>query len=229
MNLQEIKKFDNLAHEWWDINGKFKTLHHINPTRMEFIKSHTSLANQKILDVGCGGGILTESLAINGGVVTGIDLAPQSINVAKMHLFESNLKIDYQCIDIVEFANQNPQSYDVITCMELLEHVDNPEYIISNCVKLLKPNGIIFLSTLDKTLKSYLLGVLVAEYILKLLPKGTHNYEKFIRPADLRHMLNKYNLQMNDLKGLSYNPLTNIAKITNDINVNYMVCARLNS
>ncbi len=228
MNLQEIKKFDNMAHEWWDIDGKFKTLHHINPTRMQFIQSHTNLTNKKILDVGCGGGILTERLALNGGIVTGIDLAPQSINVAKMHLLESNLDIDYQCIDIVEFANHHTQSYDVITCMEILEHVDNPEYIISNCAKLLKPNGIIFLSTLDKTLKSYLFGVLIAEYILKLLPKGTHNYEKFIRPSDLRHMLSKYNLQMTDIKGLSYNPLTQIAKITNDINVNYMVCASLN-
>ncbi|MBY0379538.1 MAG: bifunctional 2-polyprenyl-6-hydroxyphenol methylase/3-demethylubiquinol 3-O-methyltransferase UbiG, partial [Burkholderiales bacterium] len=170
----EIIKFNNLAHEWWNIDGEFKTLHHINPVRLKFITDHIDLSDKKVIDIGCGGGILTESIAKCGVCsITGIDLAPQSIEVAKLHLYESGLDIDYKCVDIEIIADELPQCFDVVFCMEMLEHVNNPSVIIQQCSKLLKPGGYAFFSTLNRTLKSYALGVIAAEYILKLIPKGT--------------------------------------------------------
>ncbi len=222
----EINKFNNLAHEWWNLDGEFQTLHQINPIRLEFIKSHIDIANKKILDIGCGGGILSEAMAKNGAIVTGIDLAPQSIEIAKLHLYESNLDIDYQCITVEDFAATNSGDYDVITCMEMLEHVSNPDYVIKNCYKLLKPGGCIFLSTLNRNIVSYVLGVIAAEYLLKLIPKGTHEYKKFIKPSELRRILALNGFEVYSIKGIGYNPLSKKAHLTNNVSVNYILSCK---
>ena len=219
----EINKFNDLAHEWWNIDVEFKTLHQINPVRLQFIKNHVNLDGKDVIDIGCGGGILTESIASADSFVTGIDLAPQLIETAKLHLYESGLTINYECVDIVTFTEQHPSSFDVISCMELLEHVPNPEIIIENCAKLMKPNGIAFFSTLNRTIKSYALGILGAEYIFKLLPRGTHTYSKFIKPSELRALLSKYGFTITDIKGLSYNPINGKADISDNVDINYMV------
>ncbi|MEN9946439.1 MAG: hypothetical protein RLZZ293_825 [Pseudomonadota bacterium] len=223
----EIDKFNNLAHHWWDKQGEFKTLHQINPTRLAFIQQYANNLNEKqIIDVGCGGGILTESLAACGGHVCGIDLAPQSIEIAKLHLQESNLTVDYQCIEVGEKAKLSSQQFDILTCMEMLEHVPDPRYIIEQCSKLLKPNGLAFFSTLNRNFKSYALGVVAAEYILNLVPRGTHNYQQFITPAELRQLLVANQLEIIALKGMSYNPFTAEAKLNNDSSINYLVACR---
>lgn len=222
----EIIKFNNLAHAWWNLDGEFRTLHHINPTRMGFISSFVNLSQKRVIDVGCGGGILSESMANVGAYVTGVDLAPQSIEVAKLHLYETNLSVDYQCIDIAEIAKQavlQNKLFDVVTNMEMLEHVPDPELIISNCAKLLKAGGYAFFSTLNRNLKSYALAIALGEYVFNLIPRGTHDYKKFLKPSELCAMLGKYNLQVISIKGLSYNPITNTSKIINDVSVNYMV------
>jgi 2-polyprenyl-6-hydroxyphenyl methylase/3-demethylubiquinone-9 3-methyltransferase len=222
-DLTEINKFNDLAHEWWNLDGEFRTLHHINPVRLGFIKQHVSLQGKLTLDVGCGGGILAESLAQSGAIVSGIDLAPQSIEVAKLHLYESGLSVNYECIDIAVKAAQEEAKFEVLTCMEMLEHVPDPEEIIANCAKLVTPGGMAFFSTLNRTLKSYALAVLAAEYILKLIPKGTHDYKKFIKPSELRYLLVKHGFELVDIKGLQYNPLTKQATLTNDISINYII------
>lgn len=220
---KEINKFNNLAHEWWNLEGEFKTLHQINPLRLEFIKKHVNLEGKKVIDVGCGGGILAESLACNGANVTGIDMAPQSIETAQLHLFESGLAVDYHCIDLLSIADTQAEEYDVVSCMEMLEHVPDPELIIANCAKLLKPDGVAFFSTLNRTLKSYALGVLGAEYIFKLLPRGTHDYSKFIKPAELSQLLRQHGLRVTDIKGINYNPFSGHARICQNTDINYMV------
>ncbi len=223
---QEIDKFNNLAHEWWNVDGEFKTLHQINPTRVEFIKKYSTLNKQELIDVGCGGGILAESLAKEGAKVTAIDLAPQSIEIAKLHLYESNLDVNYECIEISEKSQATPEKFDVLTCMEMLEHVPSPEYIIAECAKLLKPNGIAFFSTLNKTVKSYALGILAAEYLLNLVPNGTHDYKKFIKPADLRKILHANKFEIIALNGINYNPLTSNFGLSNHTDINYLVACR---
>jgi 2-polyprenyl-6-hydroxyphenyl methylase / 3-demethylubiquinone-9 3-methyltransferase len=223
---KEVDKFNNLAHEWWDIDGKFKTLHHINPTRLEFIKNHVSLKNKSVIDVGCGGGILAESMAILEAQVTGIDLAPQSIETAKLHLHESNLSISYHCVNIEDFGHNNTNEFDILTCMEMLEHVPEPEFIISNCAKLLKNDGIAFFSTMNRNIKSYVMGVIAAEYLLNLVPRGTHEYKKFIKPSELRKLLAKHNLMVMDIKGIEYNPFTTKSKLTKDIDINYIIACK---
>lgn len=222
---REINKFNDLAHNWWNLDGEFKTLHHVNPTRVKFILNHAELKDKNLIDVGCGGGILSEALSVAGAHVTGIDLAPQSIEIAKLHLHESNLSINYKCVDVQDIANEYPEQFDVVTCMEMLEHVPQPEVIIENCIKLLKPGGIAFFSTINRTFKSYTLGVLAAEYILKLIPKGTHNYQQFIKPSELLRMLEHYGLNLIDIKGLDYNPFNHIATISHNTEINYMVAA----
>jgi len=222
----EVNKFNDLAHHWWDLDGEFKTLHFVNPVRMKFILDHVNLADKTVIDVGCGGGILSESLAAAGGLVTGIDLAPQSIEVADLHLYESELSVTYECVDIETKAASMPEQFDVLTCMEMLEHVPNPEIIIENCAKLLKPGGMAFFSTLNRNLKSYLLGILAAEYIMNIIPKGTHEYAKFIKPSELRGMLARHGLELIDLKGLDYNPFTQMASLTNNTQINYIVSCR---
>ncbi|MBP9743270.1 MAG: bifunctional 2-polyprenyl-6-hydroxyphenol methylase/3-demethylubiquinol 3-O-methyltransferase UbiG [Burkholderiales bacterium] len=232
MDSTEIDKFSKLAHQWWDVNGEFRTLHHINPLRLKFIQSHINLKNKKIIDIGCGGGILAESMAQTGAAVTGLDLSPQLIETAKLHLIESqqlnsqSLNISYECIDIADKANQLAHEFDILTCLEMLEHTTDYEAIISNCNKLLKPGAIAFFSTLNRNLKSYALGVVAAEYIMQLIPRGTHDYKKFIKPSELNTVLTKYQFELFDIKGIHYNPLTQNAKITNNVDINYIVACR---
>ena len=222
----EIDKFNDLAHEWWNIDGAFKTLHQINPLRCEFIQKYIQVRDKALIDVGCGGGILSEALAKLGAQVSAIDLAPQSIEIAKLHLYESNLSINYECIEVGAKAAQSPESFDVVTCMEMLEHVPDPAYIIQECAKLLKPNGMAFFSTLNRNFKSYALGVVAAEYVLNLVPQGTHDYQKFIKPAELRNMLKQAGFELVALSGMTYNPITQTAALSTDTSINYMVACQ---
>lgn len=223
----EIEKFKKLAKEWWDLEGPCRTLHAINPPRLQFIADHCVLSNQRILDVGCGGGILSESLALRGAKVTGIDPNPAVIEVAKSHALSTNIKnLSYEIATPEDFAKDHANSFDIVTCMELLEHVPNPLSLIQACAQLVKPGGALFFSTLNRTLKSYCLAILGAEYILKLLPRKTHDYEKFIRPSELNPMLKKSNLILKKITGLYYNPITKMAKLTPDVSVNYLIYAK---
>lgn len=225
MNIDqsEISKFDALASRWWDTNGEMKPLHAINPLRMQFIEQHAKLSGQKILDVGCGGGILSESLAQRGGLVTGIDMAESSIDVAKLHQHESNLTIDYHVATAEDFATQHTETFDVITCLEMLEHVPDPSSIVNACAAMLKPGGKIFFSTLNRNAKAYLFAIIGAEYVLNLLPKGTHDYKKFIKPSELDAWMREANLKLSNMGGLHYNPLTKQYKLNEDVSVNYLL------
>ena len=222
----EIDKFNDLAHEWWNTDGAFKTLHHINPLRCEFIQKHSQVRDKALIDVGCGGGILSEALAKLGAQVSAIDLAPQSIEIAKLHLYESNLSVNYECIEVGAKAAQSPESFDVVTCMEMLEHVPDPMSVVRACAKLCKPGGTLFFSTLNRNPKSYLFAIIGAEYILKLLPKGTHEYAKFIKPSELVAFTRNAGLEMISIKGLGYNPLTQVYSLSDDVDVNYMIAVR---
>lgn len=222
----EVDKFNDLAHDWWNLDGQFKTLHQINPARVEFVQRHAKLTGSKLIDVGCGGGILAESLAIAGANVDAIDLAPQSIEIAQLHLYESNVQVNYECIEIAEKAQQNPEKYDVLTCMEMLEHVPSPEYIIAECAKLIKPGGIAFFSTLNRNFKSYALGVFAAEYLLNLVPKGTHDFKKFIRPAELRKILHNHGFEVIALNGINYNPFSQNFGLGNNTDINYLMACK---
>lgn len=219
----EISKFEQLASRWWDPNSEFKPLHEINPLRLKYIDERVGLEGKKVLDVGCGGGILSESMAASGATVTGIDMGEAPLSVAKLHLLESGLEVDYQRIPVEQLAAEQPGTYDVVTCMEMLEHVPDPSSIISACAKLAKPGGKLFFSTLNRNPKSYLFAIVGAEYILRLLPKGTHDYNKFIRPSEIDRWIRDANLKSTDIMGLTYNPLTQTYKLSNDVDVNYMV------
>ncbi|QRN40729.1 MAG: bifunctional 2-polyprenyl-6-hydroxyphenol methylase/3-demethylubiquinol 3-O-methyltransferase UbiG [Neisseriaceae bacterium] len=223
---EEVDKFGQLADKWWDRNGPLKSLHDINPLRFSFIQKYTGLNNKNILDVGCGGGILTESLAKSGGKITGIDLAYDSIEVAKLHAERQDLAIDYQVIDVEQLSQEKSDEFDVITCMELLEHVPEPERLVKACTQLLKPNGLLFMSTINKNIKSYLQAIIVAEYILKLVPKKTHEHSKFITPATLARMARNNNLDIEGMSGFSYNPITQDYFLTPKVDVNYMIVFR---
>ncbi len=219
---EEVAKFDQLATQWWDKDGELKTLHDINPIRLQYIQNYIDLQNVDALDVGCGGGILTESLAQCQAHVTAIDVSENTIQVAQAHAEKMNLDIDYQCTPIEALASEQGKKYDVITCLEMLEHVPKPQNIIHTCAKLIKPGGHIFFSTLNRTFKSFLLAIVSAEYILKLLPRGTHEYAKLIRPAELAAWLRTNNLELDDIKGIHYNPLLRTARLTNRLAVNYI-------
>lgn len=219
---QEVAKFDALASRWWDPQSEFKPLHAINPLRLNYIDTLCPLSGKQVLDIGCGGGLLTESMAARGAQVTGIDMAPTSINVAKLHLLESGLSVDYQVMTAEMFAEQHSQRFDIVTCMEMLEHVPDPASVISACARLVKPGGHVVLSTLNRNPKSYLFAVIGAEYLLRMLPKGTHDYRKFIRPSELEAWARAAGLKLQDLRGLSFNPLMQTYSLGSDIDVNYM-------
>ena len=220
----ELDKFSALASRWWDPNSEFKPLHAINPLRLNWIKGLVGgLQGKKVLDVGCGGGILAESMALAGAEVTGIDLADKSLKVAQLHGLESGVPVTYRNISAEDLAAEQPAQFDVVTCMEMLEHVPDPASVVHACAKLCKPGGTLFFSTLNRNPKSYLFAIIGAEYILKLLPKGTHEYSKFIKPSELAAFTRNAGLEMNGIKGLSYNPLTQVYSLSDDVDVNYMI------
>jgi 2-polyprenyl-6-hydroxyphenyl methylase/3-demethylubiquinone-9 3-methyltransferase len=219
----EVSKFEELASRWWDPQSEFKPLHEINPLRLDYIDRTTSLAGKKVLDVGCGGGILSESMAAKGAQVTGIDMGEAPLQVARLHLLESGLDITYERIPVERLAAERPESFDLVTCMEMLEHVPDPASVVEACAGLVKPGGHVILSTINRNPKSYLFAIVGAEYLLKLLPKGTHDFAKFIRPSELSGWIRDTALQSIDITGLSYNPLTRHYTLGSDVDVNYMV------
>ncbi len=219
----EIKKFEDLASRWWDEQGEFKPLHEMNPLRLNFINSGSPLQGKVVCDIGCGGGILTESMVKCGAVVTGIDMGKAPLSVAKLHALESDLEIEYLQITAEEFSQENPQKFDVVTCMEMLEHVPDPASVISACFNLCKPGGSVYFSTINRNPKSYLFAIIGAEYVMKMLPRGTHNYARFIKPSELDVWARSAGLQLSNLKGVVYNPLTGLFSQSQDVDVNYMV------
>lgn len=219
----EIAKFEALASRWWDRNSEFKPLHEINPLRVGFIEKHLNLSGKKVLDVGCGGGILAEAMAHRGALVTGIDMGEAPLSVARLHLLESGVEVDYQQSTAEDFAQQSPGQFDVVTCLEMLEHVPDPASIIQACDKLLAPGGHLFISTINRNPKSYLFAVLGAEYILNMLPKGTHDYKKFIRPSEIAQFARSTGLDLQELRGMTYNLLTKKYKLSDDVDVNYLM------
>jgi len=224
----EVNKFDGLASGWWDPEGEFKTLHEINPLRLDYIDRQAALAGKQVLDVGCGGGILAESMAARGAQVTGIDMAASSLEVARLHLLESGQQVDYRLSPAEQLAAEQPGQFDVVTCMEMLEHVPNPASVVRACADLVKPGGCVFFSTINRNPKSYLFAVIGAEYVLRMLPKGTHDYARFIRPSELVRWTRDAKLQTQDITGLTYNPLSGVYRLDpKDIDVNYLVaCTR---
>lgn len=219
---REVSKFNQLAARWWDQNGECKPLHDINPLRLDYINQYVSLSDKNILDVGCGGGILSEGLAQRGANVTAIDMSDAALTVAKLHLYESNLQINYQQTTVEQWAKENPQQYDIVTCMEMLEHVPNPASVILACSQLVKSGGMVFFSTLNRHWKSYLFAILGAEYLLQLLPKGTHDYAHFIKPAELAQWLRESDLELKHLTGMTYQPFSQTYHLTTDLSANYL-------
>lgn len=224
---QELAKFSELAHRWWDPTSEFKPLHEINPLRLGWINGLAMLQGKSVLDVGCGGGILTESMAALGAHVKGVDLSVKALNVAQLHLLESRLDVNYEEISAEDLAQREPGKYDALTCMEMLEHVPDPGSIVSACAKLVKPGGHVFFSTINRNPKAYLLAVIGAEYVLRLLPRGTHEYAKFLKPSELARHCRANGLTLTSVIGMSYNPLRKTYSLNNDTSVNYLMhCVR---
>jgi len=221
-NPVEIEKFTASASQWWDPEGDLKTLHQVNPLRLELVNKTCSLSNKKVLDVGCGGGIFSESMAAIGADVTAIDLGKELIDIADLHSLDSGVNVNYQCISVEGLAEQQNSTFDVVTCMEMLEHVPDPSSIIQACSKLVKPGGYVFFSTLNRNPKSYLLSIVVAEYMLGMLPKGTHDYSSFIKPSELAAWSRQAGLELIDSRGVEYRPLSQSFTMTNDISMNYI-------
>ncbi len=220
----EIRKFEELASRWWDKNSEFKPLHDINPLRANWIDNIAPVAEKKVLDVGCGGGILSEALAQRGADVTGIDMGDAPLGVAKLHQLESGLSINYQKSTAEDFAKEHENSFDIVTCLEMLEHVPDPSSVINACAKMVKPGGTVFFSTINRNPKAFLLAIVGAEYVLRMLPRGTHEYAKFIRPSELANWARDADLQVNQMTGLLYNTLTKSYKLSaSDVDVNYMI------
>nr|VFK47873.1 MAG: 2-polyprenyl-6-hydroxyphenyl methylase / 3-demethylubiquinone-9 3-methyltransferase [Candidatus Kentron sp. TC]VFK50589.1 MAG: 3-demethylubiquinone-9 3-methyltransferase [Candidatus Kentron sp. TC]VFK63475.1 MAG: 2-polyprenyl-6-hydroxyphenyl methylase / 3-demethylubiquinone-9 3-methyltransferase [Candidatus Kentron sp. TC] len=225
----EIAKFDLMAARWWDLEGDLRTLHTLNPLRLDYIERSVGLQGKRVLDVGCGGGILAEGMARRGALVTGIDAADAPLRVAKLHRIETRIKVDYRCLTAEALAEQEPKVYDIVTCMELLEHVPNPAITVKACAKLVKPSGSCFFSTINRTPKAWLFAILAGEYLLGLLPKGTHDYAKFVQPSELERWGREAGILTKRLQGLSYNPLTGYFQLTPSVDVNYIAWLRLRS
>ncbi|MGB2173214.1 MAG: bifunctional 2-polyprenyl-6-hydroxyphenol methylase/3-demethylubiquinol 3-O-methyltransferase UbiG [Porticoccaceae bacterium] len=220
----EIRKFEELASRWWDKNSEFKPLHDINPLRANWIDNLSPVAEKKVLDVGCGGGILAEALAQRGAKMTGIDMGDAPLGVAKLHQLESGLSIDYQKSTAEDFAKNHENAFDIVTCLEMLEHVPDPSSVVNACAKMVKPGGTVFFSTINRNPKAFLFAIVGAEYLLRMLPRGTHEYGKFIRPSELANWSRDAGLQINQMTGLLYNPLTKNYKLSpSDVDVNYMI------
>jgi 2-polyprenyl-6-hydroxyphenyl methylase/3-demethylubiquinone-9 3-methyltransferase len=223
----ELDKFSALASRWWDPESEFKPLHAINPLRLDWIREHVgSLEGKRALDVGCGGGILSESMARAGAQVTGIDLAEKSLKVARLHGLESGVKVDYRAVPVEQLAAEQPASFDVVACMEMLEHVPDPASVVRACAALAKPGGWVFFSTLNRNPKSFFFAIVGAEYLLKLLPRGTHSYAGFIKPSELAATARQAGLAVTGLKGMQYNPITKVYSLDSDTSVNYLVATR---
>jgi 2-polyprenyl-6-hydroxyphenyl methylase / 3-demethylubiquinone-9 3-methyltransferase len=222
----ELEKFSQLAHRWWDPNSEFKPLHDINPLRLDYIDGLAGLDGKNVLDVGCGGGILSEAMAARGAQVTGIDLGDRPLKVAQLHLLESGLAVEYRKVAVEELAREQPQRYEVVTCMEMLEHVPDPASIVGACARLLKPGGWCFFSTINRNPKAYLYAVIGAEYVLGLLPRGTHDYSRFLKPAELAAYCREAGLAPGRITGMTYNPLTRVYALGDDASVNYILSTR---
>jgi len=222
----ELDKFSELAHRWWDPNSEFRPLHEINPLRLDHIDRLADINGKQVCDVGCGGGILAEAMAARGAIVTGIDLADKPLKVARLHLLESGQKVDYRKIAVEALADELPQHFDVVTCMEMLEHVPDPAATVAACARLLKPGGHAFFATLNRNLKSYLFAIIGAEYVLKLLPRGTHDYARFIKPSELSRFCREADLEPAGLIGMTYNPITRQYALGRDTDVNYILHTR---
>lgn len=224
VDAAEIEKFQALASRWWDTESEFKSLHDINPLRVSYIEEQCGgLSGKKVLDIGCGGGILAEAMAEHGAEVTGIDMAEQSLEIARMHLLESGLKVDYQQSTAEQFALDHPHQFDVITCLEMLEHVPDPASILQAAAGLVKADGCIVLSTLNRNVKSFALAIVAAEYIMNMLPRGTHEYEKFLKPSELARAARQAALEVRDITGMSYNPISKHYRLGRDVDVNYLM------
>ena len=219
----ELNKFSELAHKWWDKTSEFKPLHDINPLRLNYIDQAISLSGKTVLDVGCGGGILSESMAQKGATVTGIDLGEKALKVAQLHSLESGINVDYRLIAVEELAKESPASFDVVTCLEMLEHVPDPASVVQACAALVKPGGHVFFSTINRNPKAYLFAVVGAEYVLNMLPRGTHDYAKFIKPSELAAWVLSTDLSLKHQIGMSYNPITKHYWLNSDVSVNYMM------
>ena len=225
VNPAEVARFEALANRWWDPDGESRPLHDLNPLRTAFVAERVALKGADVLDVGCGGGLLSESLARAGATVTAIDLAPALLDIARLHLHESGVSVDYQQITVENLAESSRQSFDVITCMEMLEHVPDPESVITACYRLLKPGGKLFLSTLNRTPIAFGAAIVGAEYLMRLLPRGTHHYAQFIKPSELAAALRRQGFALTDLAGIAWNPLTRKARLIERVDVNYIACA----
>lgn len=221
----EIRKFEELAHRWWDPQSEFKPLHDINPLRLDYIDLHAHLPGKRALDVGCGGGLLSEGMVHRGAYVTGIDMGEAPLSVARLHGLESGVDVDYRQMTAESLAAAEPASFDVVTCLEMLEHVPDPSSVVQSCATLVKPGGHLFFSTLNRNPKSFLFAIVGAEYVLGMLPRGTHEFNKFIKPAELARWIRQAGLEMQDLIGMSYNPFTRTYKLGRDVDVNYMIHA----
>ncbi|MDB9948406.1 bifunctional 2-polyprenyl-6-hydroxyphenol methylase/3-demethylubiquinol 3-O-methyltransferase UbiG [Porticoccaceae bacterium] len=227
VDASEVAKFEKLASRWWDRNSEFKPLHDINPLRANWIDKLAPVAEQQVLDVGCGGGILCEAMAQRGAYVTGIDMGEAPLAVGELHKLESGVEVDYQKSTAEDFAQSHPEQFDVVTCLEMLEHVPDPGSVVRACAAMTKPGGTVFFSTINRNPKAYLLAIIGVEYVLRMLPKGTHEYGKFIRPAELGHWIREAGLELDQMTGLTYNPITKTYRLTEtDVDVNYMICAR---
>lgn len=222
-DIEELNKFSELAHKWWDKTSEFKPLHDINPLRLNYIDKAVSLDGKTVLDVGCGGGILSESMALKGAQVTGIDLGEKALKVAQLHSLESGVAVNYRLVSVEELAAEQPERFDVVTCLEMLEHVPEPASVVHACARLVKPGGHVFFSTINRNPKSYLLAVIGAEYVLNMLPRGTHDYAKFIKPSELASWTRTAGLSLQHQVGMSFNPITQHYWLGSDVSVNYLM------